>query len=190
MSEPLGSGVHPGPARVVLPAAIRMALVDHARAAVPNEACGLIIGDRPAADGGQRAALAADSQSRRLALSLRDRFGRPAPGDDRDRRRGRGLLGDRPLARGLAGPPVADGHRPGVLPGRALRAGLAPPRRGRSGDRRGRHPRLAHRRGPRSTRWPSPPPDRREPADALDETVDERRGHPRPRRRRRSEAVP
>jgi proteasome lid subunit RPN8/RPN11 len=28
------------------------ALIDHARAGYPNEACGLIIGDRPAADGG------------------------------------------------------------------------------------------------------------------------------------------
>ena len=29
------------------------ALIDHARAEVPNEACGVIIGDRPAADGGR-----------------------------------------------------------------------------------------------------------------------------------------
>jgi proteasome lid subunit RPN8/RPN11 len=43
----------PAPAAVVLPASIRAAIVDHARAEVPNEACGLIIGDRPAADGGQ-----------------------------------------------------------------------------------------------------------------------------------------
>jgi proteasome lid subunit RPN8/RPN11 len=28
------------------------ALIDHARAEEPNEACGLIVGDRPAADGG------------------------------------------------------------------------------------------------------------------------------------------
>jgi proteasome lid subunit RPN8/RPN11 len=40
------------PAAVVIPASIRAAIVDHARAEVPNEACGLIIGDRPAADGG------------------------------------------------------------------------------------------------------------------------------------------
>ena len=43
---------HPGPASVRLPAAIRDAVVAHARAAVPNEACGIIVGDRPAADGG------------------------------------------------------------------------------------------------------------------------------------------
>lgn len=44
--------VHPGPARVELPADIRAAIVAQARAEAPNEACGLIIGDRPAADGG------------------------------------------------------------------------------------------------------------------------------------------
>jgi proteasome lid subunit RPN8/RPN11 len=44
--------VHPGPASVELPAAIRAAIVAHARAGLPNEACGLVIGDRPAAEGG------------------------------------------------------------------------------------------------------------------------------------------
>lgn len=43
---------HPGPERVVLPAAIRAAIVEQARAEDPFEACGLIIGDRPAAEGG------------------------------------------------------------------------------------------------------------------------------------------
>jgi proteasome lid subunit RPN8/RPN11 len=43
---------HPGPASVRLPASIRDAIIEHARAAVPNEACGIVIGDRPAADGG------------------------------------------------------------------------------------------------------------------------------------------
>ncbi|MEO7664429.1 MAG: M67 family metallopeptidase [Candidatus Limnocylindrales bacterium] len=38
---------------VLLPAAIRDAIVAHARAEDPNEACGLIIGDRPAAEGGR-----------------------------------------------------------------------------------------------------------------------------------------
>jgi len=37
---------------VVLPSAIRAALVTHARAEYPNEACGLIVGDGPAATGG------------------------------------------------------------------------------------------------------------------------------------------
>lgn len=43
---------HPGPASVRLSAAIRDAIVEHARAAVPNEACGIIVGDRPAGEGG------------------------------------------------------------------------------------------------------------------------------------------
>ncbi len=47
-----GGGSHPGPPAVSLPAAMRDELVTHAKAAVPNEACGIIVGDRPAADGG------------------------------------------------------------------------------------------------------------------------------------------
>ena len=43
---------HPGPATVALPAAIREAIVAQARAEYPNEACGLVIGDAPAARGG------------------------------------------------------------------------------------------------------------------------------------------
>jgi proteasome lid subunit RPN8/RPN11 len=43
---------HPGPVTAVLPDAIREAIVIHARAEYPNEAVGLVIGDRPAADGG------------------------------------------------------------------------------------------------------------------------------------------
>ena len=43
---------HPGPASVVLPAAIRDAIVEHARRGLPNEACGIVVGDRPAASGG------------------------------------------------------------------------------------------------------------------------------------------
>jgi [CysO sulfur-carrier protein]-S-L-cysteine hydrolase len=43
---------HPGPAAVHLSPELVEALVQHARAEDPNEACGLIIGDRPAADGG------------------------------------------------------------------------------------------------------------------------------------------
>jgi proteasome lid subunit RPN8/RPN11 len=44
---------HPGPASVELPDAIRAAIVAHAVAGLPNEACGLVIGDHPAADGGR-----------------------------------------------------------------------------------------------------------------------------------------
>lgn len=43
---------HPGPASVTVAAGLVEALVDHARAEQPNEACGLIVGDRAAADGG------------------------------------------------------------------------------------------------------------------------------------------
>jgi [CysO sulfur-carrier protein]-S-L-cysteine hydrolase len=46
------SVAHPGPASVRIPAEMIEAIVDHARSEDPNEACGLVIGDRPAADGG------------------------------------------------------------------------------------------------------------------------------------------
>jgi proteasome lid subunit RPN8/RPN11 len=48
----MSSGKHPGPLVATLPAAIRGVIVEHARAGEPNEACGLIIGDAPAAEGG------------------------------------------------------------------------------------------------------------------------------------------
>lgn len=44
---------HPGPASASIPASIRDAIVKHARREAPNEACGLIVGDRPAADEGR-----------------------------------------------------------------------------------------------------------------------------------------
>jgi [CysO sulfur-carrier protein]-S-L-cysteine hydrolase len=43
----------PGPQSVELSASIVEAIVEHARAEEPNEACGLIVGDAPAADGGR-----------------------------------------------------------------------------------------------------------------------------------------
>jgi [CysO sulfur-carrier protein]-S-L-cysteine hydrolase len=43
---------HPGPDAIHLPISLVEAIVAHARAEDPNEACGLVIGDRPAADGG------------------------------------------------------------------------------------------------------------------------------------------
>jgi proteasome lid subunit RPN8/RPN11 len=61
--------VHPGPARVHLPAAMRDALVAHARAGYPNEACGLISGTAPAAEGG--VALAFHPTRNRAASPLR-----------------------------------------------------------------------------------------------------------------------
>jgi proteasome lid subunit RPN8/RPN11 len=50
---PDARGGHPGPPTAVLPPSIREAIVAHARAGYPNEACGLIVGDGPAADGGR-----------------------------------------------------------------------------------------------------------------------------------------
>jgi len=47
-----GDRPHPGPASVGLSREIRNPIVRHARAELPNEACGLVIGDAPAPDGG------------------------------------------------------------------------------------------------------------------------------------------
>ena len=47
------SRVHPGPMAASIPATMVQSMIDHARAGVPNEACGLIIGDRPAGSGGR-----------------------------------------------------------------------------------------------------------------------------------------
>lgn len=44
---------HPGPSAVTLSREIRDGIVAHAHAEVPNEACGIVVGDRPAADGGR-----------------------------------------------------------------------------------------------------------------------------------------
>jgi len=52
MAEAEAGISHPGPASVELSADLVQAMIDHARAEYPNEMCGLIVGDRPAADGG------------------------------------------------------------------------------------------------------------------------------------------
>lgn len=44
---------HPGPAAVELGSEIRDAIVEHARREAPNEACGIVIGSAPVADGGR-----------------------------------------------------------------------------------------------------------------------------------------
>lgn len=44
---------HPGPEAVELPSDIRTAMIAQARREVPNESCGLIIGDHAAAAGGR-----------------------------------------------------------------------------------------------------------------------------------------
>ena len=52
MSTETGAA-HPGPTTTELPSDIRDQLIAHARAEYPNEMCGLIVGDAPAADGGR-----------------------------------------------------------------------------------------------------------------------------------------
>lgn len=47
------SPVDPGPLAASIPATMVQSMIDHARAGVPNEACGLIVGDRPAGVGGR-----------------------------------------------------------------------------------------------------------------------------------------
>ena len=47
-----GAPAHPGPTSVELSADLVQAIVDHARADYPNEACGVIVGDRDPALGG------------------------------------------------------------------------------------------------------------------------------------------
>lgn len=49
----MSSGEPPRSVSAELPESIRAAIVAQARAEYPNEACGLIVGDAPAADGGQ-----------------------------------------------------------------------------------------------------------------------------------------
>jgi len=48
-----GDGPHPGPASVALPDSIRDAIVAEARRGLPNESCGIVVGDRPAPEGGR-----------------------------------------------------------------------------------------------------------------------------------------
>ncbi|MEO8208625.1 MAG: M67 family metallopeptidase [Chloroflexota bacterium] len=50
--EGSGDGRSVAPLSVAISPAIRAGIIDHARAELPNESCGLIIGDKPAADGG------------------------------------------------------------------------------------------------------------------------------------------
>jgi proteasome lid subunit RPN8/RPN11 len=60
---------HPGPATVAVSADLVEALVAHARAEYPNEMCGVIVGDRSAADGGR--ALRWEPARNRAASPLR-----------------------------------------------------------------------------------------------------------------------
>lgn len=53
MTRRSANGRHPGPPTAELPPEIRGQIVASARAEYPNEMCGLIVGDAPAADGGR-----------------------------------------------------------------------------------------------------------------------------------------
>jgi proteasome lid subunit RPN8/RPN11 len=79
---------HPGPPSVSLPDAIRVAIVSHTRAEEPNEACGVIVGDRPAAEGGRALRFepaANEAASRYLyRLDARDLLRLTLETDDRD----------------------------------------------------------------------------------------------------------
>jgi len=44
---------HPGPTQAAIPAIMLQELIDHARLEYPNEAAGIIVGNRPAAEGGR-----------------------------------------------------------------------------------------------------------------------------------------
>jgi proteasome lid subunit RPN8/RPN11 len=63
------SDSHPGPPSVRFPAPLVEEIVAHARREYPNEACGLVIGDRAAADGG--AALRFEATRNRAASPYR-----------------------------------------------------------------------------------------------------------------------
>jgi len=60
---------HPGPAFVSLDPTLVEALVLHARSEYPNEMCGVVVGDRPAADGGM--ALRWEAARNRAASPMR-----------------------------------------------------------------------------------------------------------------------
>ena len=136
-----GRGVHGGPRLVVIPAEVRSALVEHAEAELPNEACGLISLRN---DGvAERFVPGRNRSAEPLQIRARDRSGGLVSG-------GRGLrAGGLPLPPVLAAAPVADGRREHrALGGPPLRDPLAPHRRGKvSGgvDDRGTAPSTACR---------------------------------------------
>ena len=131
---------HPGPASVELPAEMLQAMIDHARAENPNEMCGVIVGDRPAADGGK--ALRWEPARNLAASPLRyeihpdDLLRLSIATEDA----GRGVLGDRPQSHPHPTAPERHGSRPCLLPGCSVPAHLA-----RGGRAVGRG--VAHRGG-------------------------------------------
>ena len=145
----MSSGDPPGPATTFLPADIRRAIIDHARAGYPNEACGLIIGDGYAADGGL--ALRFEPTSNKAASPYRyeidptELLRLTIATDDA----GEVFWGIVPLAYPLTGAAVADRYRARFLPGFLVRARVLERGRGGPGDRRAGDTRVAdpRRRG-------------------------------------------
>ena len=137
---------HPGPTSVALPAAIRAAMIDHARAEYPNEMCGVIVGDRTAAAGGQalrwEPARNAEPSPMRYAIDPDDLLRLTIETDDADE-----------VFWAIAHSHVRSPAVPsptdigaGAVPGCAVRPGLAQRGRGRPGNRRAVGPRVADRR--------------------------------------------
>lgn len=81
-------GTHPGPTSVGLPGTIRADMIAHARAEYPNEMCGVIVGDRYAADGGRplrwEAARNAEASPMRYAVHPEDLLRLTIETDDAD----------------------------------------------------------------------------------------------------------
>ena len=82
------SEYHPGPSSTSLPADLLQAMIDVARAEYPNEACGLILGDAAAADGGRalrfEAARNAAASPYRYEIHAADLYRLSVAADDAD----------------------------------------------------------------------------------------------------------
>ena len=142
-----GRARHPGPAAVAVPAAIREAIVAQARAEYPNEACGVIVGDAPAAEGG--AALhyvATRNEARRRSATRSTRSSSCTSTieiDDADQVFW-GIVHSHTHTPGRA---VADRHRlPRSTSSRCTCSSRSSDDRGGSGHGRAEPARLAHRR--------------------------------------------
>ena len=126
---------------VVIPAAVRSAIAEHARAELPNEACGLLL-----LEGDVAVEYVPGENASPVAVLLR---APPRPGRVGRHRRARRRAGGRPLPRLLPAAPVAHGRRADrALGGPAVRHLLGAHRRAR---------RLAHRGRRRSSPCPTRP---------------------------------
>jgi len=82
------TGEHPGPWTAALPATMIQQLIDHARRGYPNEACGVIVGDRPAGEGGSALRFVATTNAAaspyRFEIDSKDLLRLTIETDDRD----------------------------------------------------------------------------------------------------------